>query len=568
MSEAFSIPPSWQWVGRPPMLLETGLRGHAVLVLYWRLGCVHSRVALHEAAMLVDELFGMPVALLAVHVPTCAEERDVKRLVRTIAHLPGCLTHAIATDRGELNQLPTTLLVDGEGIIRVRAVGALRRDKLRAAIEQVCREKSKGRTQVAVPFVPSALLPRRTIMPLAVAADGEHVWVASGAHRSVFACDGEGKVVQRVGSGRYGSDDGARDAASFAWPASLCVHEEYLAVVDAHSHTVRAIDRATGEVLTWSGTGWFGSDDIGGGYGCDQALSSPMGVVSRDGGLYVCMAGTDQLWQIDPMTGSAMAWLGGDAIGYAAEERSQDQFSEPLALAASDELLWVAEGRGRTLSKVDLAHVARHSLDLKFVRPAAVVVHDDRVFVADSWQGKVFVVSTETNECAEFLTQEHGLGEPVSLAIDGTRLLIADVGADAILTCDLAVTPPVVVPMPLQLPAAGAVDAGSAPTAVVTESCQLREHSDVRLRIPTPGSDNGTVAAVDVVDEATPLLACDRREVTEVQDGHVTVLLPVADSGRGCLRVRLRVADVVENYVVPATVTVAGSLEATLVLRS
>lgn len=550
------------------MQLETGLRGHAVLVLHWRLGCVHSRVALHEAAMLVDELFGMPVGLIAVHVPTCPAERDTARLVRTIAHLPGCLTHAIARDRGTLDQLPATLLIDGQGVVRVRAVGAIRRDKLRAALEQLCREKGKDRKQVTVPFVPSAFAPRKAIVPLAVAADGEHIWVASGAHRCVFACDSDGKVVQQIGTGRYGNDDGARDAASFAWPAALCVHDEYLAVADAHSHSVRAIDRATGDVVTWSGTGWFGSDDIGGGYGCDQALSSPMGLVSRDGGLYVCMAGTDQLWQIDPMTGSAMAWLGGDAIGYAAEERSQDHFAEPLALAAKDEFLWVAEGRGRTLSKVDLAHVARHSIDLKFVRPTAVVVADDRVFVADSWQAKVFSVTPATGECVEFLGATDGLGEPVSLAIDGTRLLIADASADGVLVCDLTVTPPTLVPLPLQLPDSAVMPSGAAPTAVVTESCQLGEHSDVRLRIPTPNSDDGTKAVVDVVDEAAPLMACDRREVTEVQDGHVTVLLPVVATGRGSLRVRLRVADVVTSYVVPATVTASGPLEATLLLRS
>lgn len=565
MSETFSFPSSWRWVARPPLRRETGLAGHVVLVLYWRLGCVHSRVALQEAALLVDELFGQHVALVAVHVPTCAAERDEARLLRTIAQLPGCLTHAVAADASSLKQLPTTVLVDGGGVERVRAVGAIRRNKLRAAIEQLCGESGDGRKPVAVPFVPCDIDRQDAFVPLSIACDGDRMWVASGVYRSVFAFGDDGVPTMQVGSGDYGSQDGPPDAATFAWPASLCVHEEYLAVADAHTHTVRGIDRSTGDVSTWAGSGWFGADDIGGGYGLDQALSSPTGLVSRDGGLYVCMAGTDQLWQIDPMTGSAMAWLGGDAIGYAAEERSQDHFSEPLAVAASDDALFVVEGRGRMLSEVDLAHVARRALPLSFERPTAVVAHEDRLFVADAWQAKVFVVTPSTGECAELLGPADGLVEPVALAMDGARLFVADVGVDAVMVCDVSVSPAALAVVPLQLPKDRVTSPGAAPLAKQTAHCELREHSDVRLRIPTAMGD-GSPAAIDVVDEAKPLLACDRHEATEVTNGHVEVLLPVAEPGEGALRLRLRVADVVTSYVVPVTVTATGSLEATLVL--
>ena len=50
MSEAFAFEDTWRWLDRPPLHLATGLRGHVVLVLYWRLGCAHSRAQLHDAA--------------------------------------------------------------------------------------------------------------------------------------------------------------------------------------------------------------------------------------------------------------------------------------------------------------------------------------------------------------------------------------------------------------------------------------------------------------------------------------------------------------------------------------
>lgn len=573
MSERFTFPPSWRWLDRPPLHLETGLRGHVVLVVHWRLGCAHSRAALHEAALLPGDLFGLPVAIVAVHVPTCDAERDDDRLRRTIAQMPGCMTHAVAASPETVERVPSMLLVDSSGAVRVRAPGVLRRNRVRAAMEQLCRESGRRAKRMEAPFVASPVTLPASWQPIAVVADGDRIWVASASHRSVFAFDADANVTMTVGSGQYGSHDGASDDASFALPAALCVHDEHLAVADTQNHTLRAIDRSSGEVLTWSGTGWFGVDDIGGGYGCDQALSSPAGIVSRDGGLFVCMAGTDQLWQVDPMTGSAMAWLGGDAIGYAAEERSQDTFAEPLGLAGDDERLWVAEGRGGVLSMVDLAHVQRHcvdeKVDAKFVRPVAVAVHEDRVFVADSWQASVFVVTSQGAEGARFLGPDDGLVEPVSLAIDGTRLFVADVGADSVFVCDLADSEPKLERWDVQgLPEPVRSSGQSGPTALVAKACQLREHSDVTLRLRTPSCEDGTKAVVDVVDEGHPILAADRHEVTVVKKGLVEVLLPVSDAGHGCLRLRLRLADVVTHYVVPVTVTATGELKATLVLPS
>ncbi|MFT4843752.1 MAG: hypothetical protein ACI90M_004234, partial [Candidatus Azotimanducaceae bacterium] len=33
MTETFSFPPTWRWLDRPPLCLETGLRDHVVVLL-------------------------------------------------------------------------------------------------------------------------------------------------------------------------------------------------------------------------------------------------------------------------------------------------------------------------------------------------------------------------------------------------------------------------------------------------------------------------------------------------------------------------------------------------------
>ena len=142
-------------------------------------------------------------------------------------------------------------------------------------------------------------------------------------------------------------------------------------------------------------------------------------------------------------------------------------------------------------------------------------------------------------------------------------MLIADIGADAVFACDLRADELELSRLPLtDIPER--VLSTSRPAAWVTEAVELRAHSDVTIRIETPGHEDGTEAVVDVVDEGAPLLACDRHERTEVQTSTVTVLVPVEGPSVGALRLRLQLAGVTTHYVMPAAVTTCGELTATL----
>lgn len=581
MNEPFCFPTSWRWLDRPPLHLQTGLTGHVVVVLYWRLGCVHSRVALHELTRATQGLVGQPIAVVAVHVPTCDAERDESRLRRELARLPGTVTVAIAPGPGApeslgLQRLPTILLVDAKGVVRVRAIGVPRRYRFRAAIDALLDEAKRIDSPVEVPFVPSVFAAGSALQPTAIAVDGSRLWVASAGQRRVFALDHDGSVSLVVGSGEQGADDGSADHVSFSLPVAMCLHDDHLVVADAHTHTLRAIDRESGDVTTWCGTGLLGADDMGGSYGRDQALSSPSGVVSRDGGLYVSQAGLDQLWQVDPMTGSAMAWLGGRAVDHAVDFEDhassvlRDAFDEPLGVAIHDDELWVVSGRGRKLSAVDLSHIQSRTVGSGFQRPVAAVVHGDRVLVADAWAGSVLAVSLADGTLATLLDSRHGLLEPVSLAISGDVLYLADVGVDAVFTCDLAQDELQLSRVSLaQVPTAACSAARSsawAPRAIVLPGCSLQANGDVALHMLMPGYADGTAVVVDVVDEATPVLAAARHQATEVCSERLTVLLPVVASGEGVLRIRLRLPTATMRYVLPVSVSESGELEATLVL--
>jgi len=208
--------------------------------------------------------------------------------------------------------------------------------------------------------------------------------------------------------------------------------------------------------------------------------------------------------------------------------------------------------------------VQRRTISDSFQRPVAVALHGDRVLVADAWMGAVLVLERAAEDVAVLLGAEHGLLEPVSLAVHGDRLFIADAAAHALFVCDLSSEPLQLSRVPVKVPEP--VPRSFGPTALVAAACTLLEHSDAQLCIATPEHDDGADAVVDVVDEAVEVLAAARHEVTEVAAGAITILLPIAHSGAGVLRIRLRLAGVTTHYVLPATVSAHGERTATLVL--
>lgn len=553
----FSFSSSWRWLDRPPLRLDTGLEGHVAVVLFWRVGCAHSRAALSELALASVRERDRPVAFVAVHVPVEPGEEDDDLVRRHLSQLPAPLVCAVAPDAGDVDRLPTMVLVDAAGNVQARAPGVPRRRRLREAVDALCRRAEQDGQTALVPFVPHEASVRAGLRPIAAAHDGERLWIASAAQRRVFGVDGGGNVTHSFGSGAWGKQDGDAASCSFALPAALCVHDGFVAVADAQTHVLRAIDAANDDVTTWVGTGQFGADDVGGGYGVDQPLCSPAGMVSHDGGLYLCQAGVEQLWQVDPMTGAAMAWLGATYGG--------EDFRQPMALAQLDDQLWLAEAGAGALTCVDLAHVEVRERLTGMQRPSAVAVVGRRVFVADAGAAEILERDAEAGALQKVFGRADGLLEPVALASDGARLFVVDVAADAVFVVELGDEEPRLQPLTLRgLPDPARLRSG--PRAQVARPCHLREHSDVTLAVALPGHDDGETVVVDVVDEADPVLAVPRDTVVEVRSGRIEVLLPVAEGVLGALRIRLQVGGRAQHYVLPVTVGTDGSTEVELAL--
>jgi hypothetical protein len=207
-------------------------------------------------------------------------------------------------------------------------------------------------------------------------------------------------------------------------------------------------------------------------------------------------------------------------------------------------------------------------------RPTAVVAASGALWIAASWQPAVLRYDPVAGALEGRFDAAHGLVEPVGLAVAGDRLWIADAGAACLFEADLASGSLRRVPL---RDAPALPEAPGAGLADLAADLVLRAFCDVRLRValplPAPWQlDERVPLEVNATDEGRPVLACNRNAVATLEAGRAVVLLPVAEAGRGVLRVCVRGAArqgpaatscaATWNYVVPVEVSRDGQLDA------
>ncbi|XP_069166053.1 NHL repeat-containing protein 2 isoform X2 [Procambarus clarkii] len=353
-------------------------------------------------------------------------------------------------------------------------------------------------TKSSVPLAPSrqfAATGSSLLYPGKVTVHPGGLVVSDSGHNRILMTDYEGNVIKVIGSGKQGFSDGSISNASFNNPQGVAYHHpDVLYIADADNHAIRQVDIVTSTVKTIAGTGKQGRDLEGGLIGTSQAISSPWDIClarsldqaedGTDNLLLVAMAGSHQIWGIFLSDGK---WLKGSSYskgtvvrlaGSGAEENRNTSyptragFAQPSGLAigtnSGTSVLFIADSESSSVRKMSLTDgavkavvgAARDPLDLfaygdidgsgtdaKLQHPLAVAAVGEAVYVADSYNhkikvvtplGKTYKISTvaggKTTEEIENNVENKKLNEPGGLCAsqDHSRLYIADTNNHAI----------------------------------------------------------------------------------------------------------------------------------------
>lgn len=182
-------------------------------------------------------------------------------------------------------------------------------------------------------------------------ADSTLLVTLAGAHQLWAIELGAGLLRHVSGSGRFGSDEGGAEDATFAQPSALAVVGDRAYVLDAASSSLRELRLGDGSVRTLFGRGLFefGLKDGG----IRQALmQSPTGLAALPNG--------QGLWIADTGNGALRRWVSRNQALTTVTLPSA--LHRPSALAAWQSQLWIADAGNHVVWRYDSDSGEMHRL--------------------------------------------------------------------------------------------------------------------------------------------------------------------------------------------------------------
>lgn len=298
--------------------------------------------------------------------------------------------------------------------------------------------------------------------PGKVLAQAGQLFISDTNNNRVLVATLDGEVKDTIGSGKGGFKDGTFAEAQLNKEQGMALRGDLLYIADTENHAVRVADLKKRTVETVAGNGKQGYPMELPASGRTAKLNSPWDIAMADGALYVAMAGTHQLWEIDPRDRSVRVHAGSGREGLQDGRLAYASLAQPSGITTDGAQLYFADAE---VSAVRMASVAKdgqvrtlvgHDLfvfgDKDGVGDAVRMQHTLGVclgeggvlYVADGYNHKIKRLDPKTRKCETVLgTGIPGKGadqldEPTGVSYANGKLYIADTNNHRIQVFDVA----------------------------------------------------------------------------------------------------------------------------------
>jgi DNA-binding beta-propeller fold protein YncE len=463
------------WLNTDRPLSLRALRGKVVLLDFWTYCCINCMHVLADLSRL-EAKYPRELVVIGVHSAKFANERETANIRESIRRYG--IAHPVVNDREfriwsayGVRAWPTLVVIDAAGYVVGGVSGEGHGPLLDQVIGQLVEEARAGgildeSPAVARPEGPPP--PGALAFPGKLLADetGGRLFIADTNHHRIVIAALDGRVLDVAGSGSAGMEDGTFATARFNHPQGLALRGDALYVADTDNHLIRRLDPAARTVTTVAGTGEQGRGVGRSGAAQAVPLNSPWDLALADGLVYIAMAGSHQIWVLDPRSGEIGAYAGSGREDIADGPRLEAAFAQPSGITADPRCLYVADSEASGIRAIDrqsdlvVTLVGRGLFEfgdrdgageeVRLQHPLGVHASAGILYVADTYNHKVKVLSPATRTVATLAgTGRPGLAdgspsmlyEPGGLWAAGGRLWVADTNNHAVRVADLPTGP-------------------------------------------------------------------------------------------------------------------------------
>jgi thiol-disulfide isomerase/thioredoxin/DNA-binding beta-propeller fold protein YncE len=461
------------WLNTDKPLSLAALRGKVVLLDFWTYGCINCMHIIPDLKKL-EKKYPNELVVIGVHSAKFDNEKDIENIRRIVLRYE--IEHPIVNDSDfaiwkayAVDAWPTRYLIDPAGYILGRLSGEGGYEALDKVIGDTVEEFRKRGELNEAPL--NLALERAKVgdLPLAfpgkILADAksDRLFIADSDHNRIVIAKLDGTLIETIGAGAHGADDGSFDHATFFRPQGMVLDGETLYVADTENHLIREIDLKSKTVKTIAGTGQQQREYGESGPARSVALNSPWDLQLAGRTLYIAMAGPHQIWQLDLDKQQVSTFAGSGREGRLDGPVAEAAFAQPSALATDGKTLYVSDAEANIIRAVTLGNDSQvHTLvggnlfdfgdedgsgdEVRLQHPLGLARWNGQLLIADTYNHKIKLLDPAARRVRTFAgTGKPGQAdgakpsfyEPGGLTVAGDKLYVADTNNHAIRVVDL-----------------------------------------------------------------------------------------------------------------------------------
>jgi thiol-disulfide isomerase/thioredoxin len=320
------LPQDLPWLNSQYALSLATLKGQVVLLDFWTYCCINCLHVLPDLKYL-EQKYSDSLTIIGVHSAKFDNEKNLESLRQAILRYD--IEHPVLVDSNfkvwdqyAVRSYPTVVVIDPEGYVVGSVSGEGQRNVLDELIDKLLQAYTSRGTIRGRELNLILEKQRSSTLPLAfpgkVLAINDRLFISDSGHHRIIVSTLDGQVLHTVGTGDAGLVDGAFDHAQFSAPQGLAFDQshQWLYVADTDNHAIRRIDLVKQTVVTIAGTGKQSHLLYPHcGKALETPLNSPWDVVLVEDELFIAMAGSHQIWQMQLNTGAVMTYAGTGAEG-------------------------------------------------------------------------------------------------------------------------------------------------------------------------------------------------------------------------------------------------------------
>ena len=457
------------WLNTDKSYKLADFRGKIVLLDFWTLGCINCQHIIPDLNRLEAE-YPEELVVIGVHSAKFDAEKAQNAIRKAI--LKFGIKHPVVNDADfeiwrqyAINAWPTVVLIDPNGNVIGQKAGESIYDIVQPNIELLIAEYADKLNRTIFPFRPETGLDTMLRFPAKlIAGPANTIFLSDSGHNRVLQISTEGKVLDIIGSGEVGFENGNYQKASFNEPHGLALKGDILYVADAKNNAIRLIDLVEKVVTTAVGTGeldYYFYDER-----WDEPVNpnSPWDLVIDKDSMYIASAGNHQILKMDLRTEVVTRFAGSGREALTNGPLKEACFNQPSGLALQGKYLYIADAEASAIRRLDLEAGVVTTLigwglfdfgDQDGAADTALLQHamgltvvDSTLYIADTYNGKVKALDLVKNRVKTIFA---GLEEPNDVKFIQGYLWVTDTHQHQLIKVNLETGEKHLVPITNQL---------------------------------------------------------------------------------------------------------------------